>query len=240
MPTHGYTLETVMEALEAFGNEGTKKVLVKHGAREPFFGVKVQDLKTLQKKIKQDYALSLALYATGNSDAMYLAGLIASPGEMSRADLEAWVDGAYWYYISEYTVPWVAGESPHGHALALEWIESGRETVAAAGWATLAYRTMITPDEDLDLDLYRGLIERAVLGVHAAQNRVRYAMNGFVIAVGCNVTPLTETATAAAEAIGKVDVEMGGTACKVPLATTYIQKVVDRGTIGKKRKSARR
>ncbi len=76
-------------------------------------------------------------------------------------------------------------------------------------------------------------------GVHDAPNRVRYVMNGFVIAVASNVVPLTAEATAAAEAIGKVHVEMGGTACKVPVATGHIQKVIDRGTVGKKRKSAR-
>jgi hypothetical protein len=32
---------------------------------------------------------------------------------------------------------------------------------------------------------------------------------------------------------------MGGAACKVPLAAQYIQKVQKRGTIGKKRKTAK-
>ncbi|MEM8893619.1 MAG: DNA alkylation repair protein, partial [Bacteroidota bacterium] len=42
-----------------------------------------------------------------------------------------------------------------------------------------------------------------------------------------------------AQKIGKVEVDVGGTACKVPLATTYIQKVIDRGTVGKKKRQAR-
>jgi len=37
----------VMHALSKFGNEQTKKIFTRHGAREPFFGVKVGDLKTL-------------------------------------------------------------------------------------------------------------------------------------------------------------------------------------------------
>ncbi len=40
--------------------------------------------------------------------------------------------------LSTYTIPWVAAESPHGRELALEWIESEKENVAAAGWATLS------------------------------------------------------------------------------------------------------
>ena len=47
------TKEEVLQQLERYGNEGTKKVLMRHGAKEPFFGVKVQDLKKIQKKIKK-------------------------------------------------------------------------------------------------------------------------------------------------------------------------------------------
>ena len=95
-----------------------------HGAREPFFGVKVEDLKKIQKRIKVDYQLALDLYDTGNSDAMYLAGLIADDAKMTKKDLQRWVDQAYWHMLSEYTVPWVATGSPHGHDLALKWIEA--------------------------------------------------------------------------------------------------------------------
>ena len=64
-------------------------------------------------------------------------------------------------------------------------------------------------------------------------------MNGFVIGVGCYVAPLSELALQTAEAIGKVECDMGDTACKVPFAPDYIRKVKQRGTIGKKRKTAK-
>ena len=35
------TAAEIMEELRSLGSESIKKVLVKHGAREPFFGVKV-------------------------------------------------------------------------------------------------------------------------------------------------------------------------------------------------------
>ena len=62
-------------------------------------------------------------------------------------------------------------------------------------------------------------------------------MNGFVIAVGAYVKPLSKRAKQAAKRLGKVEVEMGGTSCKVPLATEMIAKVEKRGAIGKKRKT---
>jgi len=53
------------------------------------------------------------------------------------------------------------------------------------------------------------------------------------------VKTLTATALQTAAKIGVVKVDMGGTACKVPSAAEYIQKVQSRGAIGKKRKTAK-
>jgi len=67
----------ILKELKSHGAEVTKNILMKHGAREPFFGVNVQDLKKNLKKPRKNHELALELYATGNSDAMYLAGLMA-------------------------------------------------------------------------------------------------------------------------------------------------------------------
>ena len=69
------TASEILKKLARLGSPGIKKTLMRHGAKEPLFGVKIEDLKKIQKTIKSDYALSLQLYDTGNSDAMYLAGL---------------------------------------------------------------------------------------------------------------------------------------------------------------------
>lgn len=229
----------VLKELEGYGNEATKRTLIKHGAKEPFFGVKVQDLKKILKKTKKNHELSLELYATGNSDAMYLAGLMADEKQITKEQLQEWVKGAYWSYLSEYAVPWVAAETSFGFELGLEWIESDSETTASAGWSTLAYYAAVNTDDKLDIQAYINLLERAEREIHNAPNRVRYTMNGFVIAIGSYIEALTEKSKVVAENIGKVHVDVGGTACKVPLATTYIDKVIAKGNVGKKRKTAR-
>ena len=233
------TINEVMIQLEKMGDERTKSTLMKHGAKEPFFGVKVGDLKKIVKKVKKNHELSLELYATGNSDAMYLAGLIADEKQITKAQLQQWVQKAYWYYISEYTVPWVAAESPYGWELALEWITSKDDKIIAAGWATLSSLVSYKKDEELDHDKLYELLDFVGDHIHKSPNRVRYTMNNFVIAVASGVNPLTEKAIETAQKIGKVSVDMNGTACKVPLATAYIQKIIDRGAIGKKRKTTR-
>ena len=202
------TAADVMKELEAFGNEQTKKTLMNHGAKEPFFGVRVGDLKKILKKTKKDHELSLELYKTGNSDAMYLAGLMADEKQISKEQLQDWVKGAYWYYLSEYTVPWVASESDYGFELGLEWIESEEETIASAGWSALNNWASIRQDESLDIATYSQLLDRVAQEIHAAKNRVRYTMNGFVIGVASYIPDLTEKAKKVAEAIGKVEVLM--------------------------------
>lgn len=235
------TLDEVMSTLKALGSEGTRRVMRNHGAPESderFFGVKVGDLKPIAKKIKGDQALALALYATGNSDAMYLAGLVADGAKMTREELNTWAQTATWQMLSEYTVAWVASDHPEAWSLANEWIERPEPHVQSSGWSTAASVLSVTPDERLDLDAVRGLLQRAAREVHGASNRVRYTMNAYVIAVGAYVTPLGPEALAAAEAIGKVRVDMNGTACKVPLAAESIQKVIGMGRQGQKRKTA--
>lgn len=229
----------ILQELQQMGSEQTKKIFLRHGAREPFFGVKVGDMKNIVKRVKKDHALSMALYDSGNSDAMYLAGLIADEKKISKADLQHWADQAYWYMISEFTVAWVASESPYGWELGLEWIESDREQIATAGWATLSNWCTIRPDTALDPDYLRRLLDRVAATVHQSPNRVRYTMNGFVIACGISVAPLHDYAVQIAEKIGPVHVEAGDTACKVPLATAYIQHAKEKGKLGYKKKMAR-
>jgi 3-methyladenine DNA glycosylase AlkD len=235
------TVDDIMEVLAEYGSPSIKKVLMNHGAQEPFFGVKIGDMKKILKtiQIKKDHQLSLGLYATGNSDAMYLAMLIADEKKISKDDLRLWVSQAYWYMLSEYAVAWIAAESPFGEELGLEWIDSPEAHIQAAGWCTLANWLALRSNSELDIALYEGLLDRVGKGLQASANRVKYTMNNFIIALGSQVPELTAKCLAVADRIGKVEVEMGGTACKVPQVAEYIAKIESMGRIGKKKKMAR-
>jgi 3-methyladenine DNA glycosylase AlkD len=96
--------KAIVKELEALGSEGYRRILRKHGVRDPLFGVKISELKTIQKRIKRDHQLALDLYATGIYDAMHLAGLIADDKKMTKRDLQRWLDEAYCPAIAESTV----------------------------------------------------------------------------------------------------------------------------------------
>ena len=229
----------ILFELEALGTASYKKVMLNHGVREPMFGVKISELQKIRKRLRKQYELALGLYATRNYDAMYLAGLIVDEKRMTHRDLQHWLDTATHDPIASYVVSSVAAESDHGWELALEWIASKDERTAASGWATLSALVSIKPDSDLDLPKLRQLLQGVGKSLHQAPNDVSYAMNGFVIALGSFVAPLTQEALDMAERIGRVSVDMGKTECKVPFAPDYIRKVQQMGRIGKKRKAAR-
>ena len=158
---------------------------------------------------------------------------------MTKKNLQDWLKKATCKALVEFTIPWVAAESNHGYELALEWIESKDEDTATAGWATLSSLASIKPDAELDLGQLQKLLQRVQKSIHHQPDCVGYVMNGFVIAVGGCVTALSEYALQVAKEIGKVSVDMGNTACKVHFAPDSIEKIKKRGTVGKKRMSAK-
>jgi len=235
------TKDSILAELKSKGKESARKIYARHGmAPDRVYGVSVADLKLIAKTIKKQQPLALELYASGIMDAMYLAGMVADGSQMTRKQLNDWAEGAaHMQMIAEYTVPWVTVESPHARELALEWIQSDKEHVATAGWCTFSGLVATVPDTSLDMKEIESLLATVMKGIHGAKNRVRYTMNGFVMSVGGYVKPLVNQAKAAANKIGAVKVEMGETACKVPLATEYIEKIEAAGRVGKKRKTIR-
>ena len=49
------TTQQIMTELEKKGSPSIKKILLNHGIKEPLFGVKIGDLKVIQKKVKKDH-----------------------------------------------------------------------------------------------------------------------------------------------------------------------------------------
>lgn len=233
------TITSILDELQTLGSEATQRIFRNHGIPDPVYGVKVEALKKIAKRLKNQQELGLQLYDSGVYDAMYLAGLVVNGANMTREQLQGWVEKAHCSGISEYTVPWVASEHPDGYALAKQWIESNNENIASAGWATLSCWVGIYDDNALNIQELEQLLQRVETHIAQAPDRVRYTMNGFVIALGSGVASLSDAAIATAERIGNVQVNMGKTACKVPDAVAYIKKIADRGAIGKKRKTAK-
>jgi 3-methyladenine DNA glycosylase AlkD len=235
------TLNSVMDSLKAKGSEKFRATYVRHGIpADRTFGVSNADLKTIAKTIKGQQALAMELYATGNMDAMYLAGIVADGARMTQKQLQSWADGAQGIaMISGYTVPWVAVDHPEARDLAIKWIGSKKEDVASAGWCTYAGIVATQPDEALDIKEIENLLGVIGKEIGVAKDRVKTSMNGFIIAVGTYVKPLLAKAKETAKQVGPLSIDVGDTACKVRFASEYIAKAEAAGKIGKKRTTIR-
>jgi 3-methyladenine DNA glycosylase AlkD len=235
------SVQSILAELKSKGNEKTRQIYARHGlAPERTFGVSIADLKIIAKTIKGQQLLACQLYETGKMEAMYLAGLVADGSQLTKTQLQTWAASASdLRMISEYTVPWLAVENPHARELAFTWIKSPEEHLASCGWCTYSGLLATRADETLDMAEIQLLLDTIVKEIAQAQNRVRYTMNNFVIATGTYVTPLLQQAKSAARKLGAVTVNMGDTACKVPLATVTIEKNEAAVKTGGKRKTIR-
>ena len=204
-------------------------------------GVSVAVLKTIARRLKGRQDLALALYAAGRMEAMYLAGLIANGAHMTPTQLQDWAENsAGMSMIAEYTTPWVTVENAAGMDLALAWIAAAKDAyVATSGWTTLSGLVAIKPDAALDLEQIAQLLPRITQEIHHAPNRVKYTMNGFLLAVGRYVESLRAEALEAARSIGKVTVDLGDTACVLPNAFTALNALTAEAVPVKKRKTIR-
>ena len=232
-------LETVMQELEALGKERLKKMYMSNGAHEPLFGVATGEMKPMAKKIKNDQTLADQLYATGNYDAMYFAGVIADPKAMTEADFERWIDAAYFYMISDYVVAVTLSETDIAQEVADKWIASGDELRMSAGWSCYCWLLGNRKDAEFDKDKLSGMLDLARTTIHDAPERAKYAMNMFIYTVAVSYVPLHDKAVETAQAVGPVEVDKDKKKSKFISASTNIQKALDRGQIGFKRKYVR-
>jgi len=231
--------KTVMEELEALGKERMKKMYMTNGAQEPLFGAATGAMKPIKRKIKINQPLAEELYATGNYDAMYFAGVIADPKAMTEADFDRWIDKAYFYMLSDYVVAVTLSESDIAQEVSDKWIESGEELKMSAGWSCYCWLLGNRKDSEFSEDKISNMLDKVKSSIHEAPERTKSAMNNFVYTVGVSYKPLHEKAVETAKQIGVVEMKRDNKKSSFLNASENIQKQVDLGKLGFKRKYVR-
>ncbi|MFE1243091.1 DNA alkylation repair protein [Fictibacillus sp. NPDC058756] len=229
----------VMQELEALSKERTKKIYISNGAHEPLFGVATGHMKPIAKKIKKDQSLAEELYATGNYDAMYFAGIIADPKVMTESDFDRWIDAAYFYMLSDYVVAVTLAETDIAQTVADKWIASGDELRMSAGWSCYCWLLGNRPDMEFNESKIASMLDQVKSTIHDSPERTKSAMNNFIYTVGVSYLPLHDKAVETAKAVGTVEVKRDEKKSSFLIASESIQKEVDRGKIGFKRKYVR-
>jgi 3-methyladenine DNA glycosylase AlkD len=216
------TVAEILAELESLGTEQNRKIYARHGARQPMFGVSFANFGKLARRLRTDHDLALALWRTGNLDARILATMIADPARMDAATAEAWARSCSDYGLTD-AICKPIGASPAARILAEKWHGADEEWLGTAGWNLIA---ILAGDATIPDAYFAPLIDTIERGIHERKNRVRYAMNNALIAIGIRSEGLRKQATAAAKRIGAVHVDHGRTGCKTPDAASYIEKAV--------------
>lgn len=215
------TANAILSELEALGSEQTRTIYKRHGVGDNQYGVSYANLKSLKKKIKVDHDAAQQLWATGNHDARVLAALIADPKQADEALLDAWAEDLSNYVVTD-AFAGFAGKTAFARQKLEQWTGSHDEWKGQAGWnllSSLALKQDDTPDA-----FFEPFLATIAQDIHTRKNRVRYAMNNTLIAIGTRSDALEKKAIAVAEQIGPVDVDHGETSCKTPDAASYIPK----------------
>lgn len=231
--------ETVMQELEALGSERNKKIYISNGAHEPIFGVATGKMKPIAKKIKKNQPLAEQLYATGNYDAMYFAGIIADPKAMTEADFERWIDGAYFYMLSDFVVSVTLAETDIAQAVADKWIASGEELRMSAGWSCYCWLLGNRPDVEFSESKLANMLDQVKETIHESPDRTKSAMTNFIYTVAISYLPLHDKAVETAKAVGPVEIKRDNKKSTIVRVSENIQRELDRGKLGFKRKYVR-
>ncbi|MGE7825928.1 DNA alkylation repair protein [Paenibacillus sp. NPDC093718] len=230
--------ESVMAELEALGKERLRKMYLSNGAREPLFGVATGAMKPMAKKIKINQPLAEQLYATGNYDAMYFAGIIADPKAMTAADYNRWMDAAYFYMLSDYVVAVTLAEADIAQDVADQWIASGEELRMSAGWSCYCWLLGSRPDREFPESKISAMLELVEKTIHESPDRTKSAMNNFMYTAAISYLPLHDKAVETATAVGPVEMKRDNKS-KFLNASENIRNEVERGKLGFKRNYVR-
>lgn len=210
-----------------------------NGAHEPLFGMATGVMKPIAKKIKINQRLAEELYATGNYDAMYFAGIIADPNAMIESDFDRWMNEAYFYKLSDYVVAVTLSESDIAQNVADNWIASGDELKMSGGWSCYCWLLGNRQDNEFSESKISNMLDIVKSSIHDSPERTKSVMNNFIYTAGISYFPLHEKAVETAKEVGIVEVKRDKKKPSFINGYESIQKEIDRGRLGFKRKYVR-
>ena len=130
-------------------------------------------------------------------------------------------------------------ETDFAQAVADKWIASGEELRMSAGWSCYCWLLGNRKDGEFSTSKLAGMLEQVEKTIHDSPDRTKSSMNNFVYTVAISYVPLHEQAVETAKAIGLVEINREKKKSSTLLASENIQKALDRGQLGFKRKHVR-
>jgi 3-methyladenine DNA glycosylase AlkD len=217
-------LEQVMTQLKALGNESVRARNKKQGVGDKQFGVQMGDIRKLANKIKADHELGLALFDTGNYDAMLLGILLITSRDLSAGEMTRMVQAACFPWVADWLNAYVVKNHPDKEVLRLKWMKAKDPWSARAGWNLTAERVARSPD---GLDVV-GLLDRIESEMCKAPAAAQWTMNSCLAQIGIHFPAQRKRALAIGEKLGIYRDYPVSKGCTSPFAPIWIEEMVRR------------
>jgi len=197
------TVDGILKRLEALGSEHNRAGMARYGINtDNAFGVSIRNLRPIAREIGRDHALARTLWATGKHEARILAGFIADPKAITRAECDDWVAEVNSWDLCD-QLSKLFEKTPFRDDLIAAWAADEREFIRREGFAVLVARTVHDKKApDAEFLPYLDLIER-----HAgdARNFVKKAVKWALRQIGKRSIDLHGPALELAEKLAASD-----------------------------------
>ena len=187
----------ILAELRAMGSERDRAGMARYGINvERAFGVSIQALRLIARRLGTDHALALALWRTGHHEARLLACFIDDPAAVTEEQVEAWAGDFDSWDLCDQATTSLFDLTGHAWTKAAEWAVRDEAWVKRGGFALmagLAVHDQAAPDRAFMKLL--PLIERAAWD---DRNFVKKAVNWALRNIGKRNLALHAAATARA------------------------------------------
>jgi 3-methyladenine DNA glycosylase AlkD len=133
------TVQEILRWLERRGTRRNRDGMARYAITSPkAFGVSVQTMRPLAKRLGRDHELALALWDTGWLEARVLASLVDDPARVTPRQMEQWVADFDNWAVCDSACIHLFDRTPHGWTKIPVWARRKPEFVKRAAFATLA------------------------------------------------------------------------------------------------------
>jgi 3-methyladenine DNA glycosylase AlkD len=134
-----FTPQQIITRLKAKAKPGAVEGMAKFGMTAANrLGVAVPDMRALAREIGRDHTLALALWKTGIAEAKITASMIGVAGELTAAQMEAWVKDFDSWDVCDQVCMNLFDKSPLAWEKVQAWAGRDEEFVKRAAFALIA------------------------------------------------------------------------------------------------------
>jgi 3-methyladenine DNA glycosylase AlkD len=190
--------------LEQLSNPGSRAGMARFGINtEHARGVSIPALRGLAREIGRNHVLAQQMWASGVHEMRILAGMVADPELMSRADMDEWAADLDSWDVCDQCCMNLFEDTGFAYEKAVEWSSRAEEFIKRAGFVLMA-RLAVSDKKAVDdkFEAFFQLIKQEALD---ERNYVKKAVNWALRQIGKRSKRLNSKSIDVAKEIQNMD-----------------------------------